>query len=100
MSEETSDPAKGLRAVPDDADGALSRVRGRIRQAEALVAQLREDERTMLRHIVAGWSRAESAARLGLDPHQFEKRRAGLLAKLNASSTADAVRVGIYAGLS
>lgn len=68
-------------------------------QAEALVGKLEADEVTMLRHITAGWSKADSAASLDLDPHQFVKQRASLLAKLNAGSTIDAVRVGIYAGL-
>lgn len=96
---ETTDPASGKRGVPGGADGTATRPSERRRHAETLVAQLREDELAMLRHIVAGWGRAESAAKLGLDLDQFETRRAGLFAKLNAGSATDAFRVGIYAGL-
>lgn len=99
MTENARDPARALQAMLESDASASARVIESRRQAEALVATLNEDEVTMLHHITAGWSKAESATELGLDLHQFEKRRAGLLAKLNAGSTTDAVRVGIYAGL-
>lgn len=95
MSDEIRDQ---VRAALDSARAAAV-ADARRRQAEHLVARLQDDEVAMLRHITAGWSSTDSAASLNLDPYQFEKRRASLLAKLNAGSTSDAVRVGIYAGL-
>ncbi len=65
----------------------------------ALVAALTGEELTLLRQITAGWSKADSAEDLGIDMHHLEKRRAGLFAKINATSTTEAVRVGIYADL-
>lgn len=99
MTEDEGDQARMSRALFEKEPGASARVSQSQRQAEALVSTLHEDEVAMLRHLVAGWSKADSAAELGFEPHQFEKRRAGLLAKLNAASTTDAIRVGIYAGL-
>lgn len=95
----TDDAVKRLRVPLDRGPAASARAEQLKRQAQTLVATLHQDELVMLRHIIAGWSRAESAAELGIELHQLEKRRAGLLARLNAESTMDAIRVGIYAGL-
>lgn len=75
------------------------RARERALQAKALVSTLGEDEVALLRQIAAGWGKSESAAHFGLDDHRFEKMRARLFAKLNASLTTDAVRIAIYAEL-
>lgn len=99
MTEDPTDRARALGAGLDRDAGASARADDNKRQAQALVATLLEDEVAMLAHMVGGWSRAESAAELGFEIHQFEKRRAALLAKLNAGSTTDAIRLGIYAGL-
>lgn len=71
----------------------------RRQQAERLVAALDEDELGLLRQIVGGWSKTESATHFNMTIHQLDKIRARLFAKLNAASTTDAVRIGIYAGL-
>ena len=99
MTDDANDPVGVLQAMLKGDEDVSPRVVESRGHAVALVAALREDELAILRHIVAGWSKVESAAELGLDLHQFEKRRAGLFAALNATSTTDAVRVGMYAGL-
>ena len=99
MAETPEDLARTVDAMLNSDANSPLRLREGQRQARALVATLVTDEVTMLRHIVTGWSKAESARELGMELHQVEKRRANLLLKLNAGSTTDAVRVGIYAGL-
>lgn len=72
---------------------------GEANPARALVDALSEDERVILRGILAGESQAAIASRLELERAEALALRQLLLRKLGASSTADAVRIAIYAGL-
>ena len=46
-----------------------------------------------------GYSNKAIARQLEISPRTVEVHRANMLAKINARSSADAVRVGVYAGL-
>lgn len=61
------------------------------------MASLTEIEREVLRGIVAGCSARQIAIDLDLPVADVGKHKASLLRKLNSASTADLVRVGIYA---
>lgn len=71
------------------------------RKAEAcqLVATLTPRERDVLEGLLAGESNKGIAKKLGLSPRTVEIHRGNMMARLNAQSTSDAVRIGIYAGL-
>ena len=71
----------------------------KISEAQALVQNLSELELEFLRELTAGESQASIAARLRLENAVALAVRELLLRKLGAEVTADAVRVGIYAGL-
>ena len=49
--------------------------------------------------VVRGYSSKEIAARLGISPRTVEIHRGNMLRKLGNVSSADAVRIGIYAGV-
>lgn len=82
-----------------DREEARKLVETKKRQAWALVSKLDAGETVMLRQIVSGWSSKQIASELGIDDALFQQRKGRLLAKLNARSTVDAVRIGIYADL-
>lgn len=67
--------------------------------ARDLTASLNELEHGVLREIVAGSSLQQIAMKFDLELAQVEIRKTSLLGKLNATSTADLVRIGIYAEL-
>lgn len=71
------------------------------RKAEArqLVATLTPRERDVLEGLLEGESNKGIAKKLGLSPRTVEIHRGNMMARLNAQSTSDAVRIGIYAGL-
>lgn len=73
--------------------------RDRISEAQALVQDLTDLELEFLRHLTAGESQVAIASRLQLEEEMALAVRELLLKKLGAAVTADAVRVGIYAGL-
>lgn len=70
-----------------------------MREARSLTATLIETEHDILKGIVAGSSLKQIALKLGLSLAQAETQKASMMRKLNAASTADLVRVGIYADL-
>lgn len=53
----------------------------------------------MLSAIIAGASLSDIASRLGLELTDVKHLRECAMRKIGANSTADAVRIGIYAGL-
>lgn len=68
-------------------------------RARGLVAKLSPREVEVLSGVVAGESNKRIAESLGISPRTVEIHRANMMRKLNASSTGDAVRVALYAGL-
>ena len=65
------------------------------RQVEKLTAR----ETEVLKLLVNGASNKAAAQELGISPRTVEIHRSNMMAALNARSAADAVRIGIYAGL-
>lgn len=68
-------------------------------EAKSAVDALSAREFETLKGVVDGLSNKEIAIRMGISPRTVEIHRANMLTKLNAKSTSDAVRIGIYAGL-
>jgi FixJ family two-component response regulator len=68
-------------------------------EARQLVSTLSAREMDVLRELVNGASNKEMALILGISPRTVEIHRGNVMRKLNASSTADAVRIGVFAGL-
>lgn len=75
------------------------RLEKRRSDAAILVRRLSEREREVLTLLIAGHSNKSIAQLLSLSPRTVEIHRANLMKKLEADSTACAVRIGIYAGL-
>lgn len=67
--------------------------------AKLQVESLTPRERDVLKGIVAGGSTKSIAGQLGISPRTVEVHRGNMLARLNARSTSDALRVALYAGL-
>lgn len=65
--------------------------------ARRLVARLTPDELQLLVALVRGMSARDVAAGTGLDTHEIEGIQATMMAKLDATATADAVRIGLLA---
>jgi RNA polymerase sigma factor (sigma-70 family) len=80
---------------------ALVRLRERQKRSEAVaaVSALTEREREVLRAMVEGCGNKQIAKMLEISPRTVEVHRANLLGKLNAQSSSEAIRLGIYAGL-
>lgn len=76
----------------------LQRLRKQF-EAVGLVATLSERERQVLELLVSGLSTKGIALDLGISPRTVEIHRANVMIKLNARSSSEAVRIGIYAGL-
>lgn len=68
-------------------------------QAHASVQQLTGRERDVLVSLLHGNSNKQIAAELDLSPRTVEIYRKNVMRKLDARSTSEAVRIGIYAGL-
>jgi FixJ family two-component response regulator len=99
-------------AMPFDVDqvlGTLSRLGSELsihsklllrrRRALARVATLSPRERNVLELLIHGNCNKTIASTLGISPRTVEVHRANMLTKLKARASADAVRIGIYAGL-
>ena len=71
----------------------------RSREARALVASLPTRQREVLEFLVRGLRNKQMAALLGIDEKTVKMHRARLLERLNAPTSADAIRIGIEAGL-
>ena len=68
-------------------------------EANELVATLSKRERETLTLLTKGASNKAIAEALQISPRTVEIHRAAAFRKINAGSTADAVRIGVYAGL-
>lgn len=69
------------------------------KDAASLVDGLSKREREVLTLLVKGHGNKQIALELGISPRTVEIHRAKVLVKLNAETSLDAVRIGIYAGL-
>lgn len=69
-------------------------------EAVNLVASLTKREREVLSLAIGGRSNKDSARVLNLSPRTVEIHRANAFKKINARSVAEAIRIGILAGLS
>jgi two-component system, LuxR family, response regulator FixJ len=76
-----------------------ARLEARRHNARRRVEMLTRRERDVLVRLVAGDSNKEIAQHLGISPRTVEIHRSGMLSRLNARSTADAVRIGLHSGL-
>jgi two-component system response regulator FixJ len=90
-----------LRAVREALDGPAPRrmLPPDGGQARARVASLTERQRNVLLGVMKGRANKMIAFELGLSVRTVESYRAQMLEKLGASGTAEAVRIGIAAGL-
>jgi len=81
----------------------LGEARGRVErrkvEARKLVESLTSRERDVLHGIVSGGSNKFIAGNLGISVRTVEIHRRNMMSRLNAQSTSDAVRIGLYAGL-
>lgn len=77
----------------------FARVERRKAEARKLVASLTPRERDVLEGLLEGESNKGIAKKLELSPRTVEIHRSNMMSRLNAQSTSDAVRIGIYAGL-
>jgi len=65
-----------------------------------LIASLRDEERQIVAGLVNGRSIASIAADLSIAPAEAEHAIQVLMEKLSAKTTADVVRIGLYASVS
>lgn len=68
-------------------------------EANQLVSTLTKRERETLTLLTKGASNKAIAEALEISPRTVEIHRASAFRKINADTTADAVRIGVYAGL-
>lgn len=78
--------------------GVAEAARKRI-EARALVGRLSGREREILTRMMAGKSNKTMGQELGISPRTVEIHRGNLIRKLAVGTSADAVRMALYAGL-
>lgn len=71
----------------------------RAREARALVSSLTSRQREVLEFLVSGLRNKQIAGLLGIDEKTVKMHRARLLDRLNAPTSADAIRIGVEAGI-
>lgn len=71
----------------------------RAREARALVSSLTVRQREVLEFLIRGLRNKQTAGLLGIDEKTVKMHRARLLDRLNAPTSADAIRIGVEAGL-
>jgi two-component system response regulator FixJ len=76
-----------------------TRIEKRRHAARMRVEALSQRERDVLLGVAEGDSNKEIASRLGISPRTVEIHRGNMIARLNARSTADAIRIGFCSGL-
>lgn len=81
--------------VGDGADLASARARA----ARTLVTSLTVRQREVLEFLIRGLRNKQIAGLLGIDEKTVKMHRARLLDRLNAPTSADAIRIGVEAGL-
>lgn len=84
-------------ATPKSDWTSSDRVRQQIADAKRAIAALTPRQRDVLRGVLRGDSSKQIAHDLGISPRTVEIHRSSMLGRLGARTTADAVRIGIYA---
>ncbi|MGV3554330.1 MAG: PAS domain-containing protein [Croceibacterium sp.] len=79
--------------------GSAPPVPDRGGEAERLTHALSPRQRQVLAGMVAGLRNKQIAAELGIDETTVKMHRRSMLSRLGASTTADAIRIGVEAGL-
>ncbi len=82
----------------DVTDGANLPTMLRQQRAAERVRTLTPRQRQVLSDMIQGFRNKQIAARLGIDEKTVKMHRAGLLARLGAATSADAIRTGVEAG--
>jgi PAS domain S-box-containing protein len=81
-----------------DMGGASEPLAGpRAARASSLIATLTPRQKQVLERMVQGYRNKQIAASLGIDEKTVKMHRAGLLRRLGAATTADAIRIAIEA---
>lgn len=71
----------------------------RRQRAAELVSALTPRQRQVLEEMIRGYRNKQIAAELGIDEKTVKMHRAGMLRRLRAPTSADAIRIGVEAGL-
>ena len=71
----------------------------RRQRAEALVRKLTPRQLQVLEHMIAGYRNKQIAGFLDIDEKTVKMHRASLLARLAVGSSAEAIRIGVEAGV-
>ena len=82
-----------------DVTGEPQRPTQRQAHSRTRVGALTRRQRQVLEHMIAGYRNKQIAAVLGIDEKTVKMHRAGLLTKLGAATSADAIRIGVEAGV-
>lgn len=82
-----------------EVDGGHGFSAPRRQRAEESVRALTPRQRQVLEHMIAGYRNKQIAGILAIDEKTVKMHRAGLLARLGIGSSAEAVRIGVEAGL-
>lgn len=92
-------PAWFLGSQVQVGDEAAEPLALRQRRAQRLVGELSPRQREVLREMAGGYRNKQIAWRLSLSEKTIKMHRGLLLAKLGVTTTADAIRVAVEAGL-
>ena len=76
---------------------AIEELEQRVMEAKSAVARLTARQRQVLQGVLHGYSNKQIARDLGISPRTVEIHRGYMMDRLDAKTTADAVRIGIYA---
>ena len=87
-----------LNRISEEGGQRLRRERA-LSQARARVGALSPRERQVLTLLIAGLSNKRIGQTLEISPRTVEIHRSNMMTKLRARSVADAVKLGLYAGL-
>jgi len=82
-----------------DVSAGRARLSPRRIEAERRTRALTPRQRQVLEHMIGGYRNKQIAAMLGIDEKTVKMHRAGLLTKLGAATSADAIRIGVEAGI-
>jgi DNA-binding CsgD family transcriptional regulator len=90
----------GLSGIDHDAWQTLAGSPTVWTEARRRISELTPRQRDVLLLVAVGMSNKEIAIELGLSPRTVEIHRKAMMIRLGARSTADAVRIAVYSGIS